>query len=69
MMYPRWFRLSPRDGTTDREICANPLVKPSGGTPPTLIHRRRITTFPGSKRSDDPLALDSSINLGGVSRS
>ena len=43
MMYPRWFRLSPRDGTTDREICTNPRVKPPGGTPPALIHDR-ITT-------------------------
>ena len=50
MMYPRWFRLSPRDGTTDREICTNPRVKPPGGTPPTLIHRR-ITTFGRKKRS------------------
>lgn len=33
MMYPRWFRLSPRDGTTDREICTNLGVKPPGGTP------------------------------------
>lgn len=45
MMYPRWFRLSPRDGTTEREICTNPLVKPPGGhTARTLIHDR-ITTF------------------------
>lgn len=43
MMYPGWFRLSPRDGTTDREICTTP-GKTSGDCQPSLIHRN-ITTL------------------------
>jgi len=45
MMYPRWFRLSPRDGTTEREICTNPPVEAPGGHAARALIHDRITTF------------------------